>query len=137
TDNGAGGLSSSVGEMCKESGGAEVYLDKVPLKYPGLAPWQIWISESQERMTLAVSPKKWPEFNRLMKKRGVEATIVGKFTNTGRCVVTSSKKKVVDISLDFLHEGLPVRELHARKPTRLTLRQVPESKNIAKDMLAL
>ena len=57
TDDGAGGLSGSVGEMAKESGGCDVDLGKVPLKYPGLAPWQIWLSESQERMTLAV-PKR-------------------------------------------------------------------------------
>jgi phosphoribosylformylglycinamidine synthase len=137
TDNGAGGLSSSVGEMAKESGGCQVDLDKVPLKYPGLAPWQIWISESQERMTLAVPPKKWQEFDVLMKKRGVEATVIGKFTQTGKCIVTSGGKKMVDISLEFLHEGLPVRELHTKKPVRLTPQPVPESRDIKKDLLEL
>src|SRR3989338_9385505 len=84
TDNGAGGLSSSVGEMAKDSGGCEVYLDKVPLKYPGLEPWQIWISESQERMTLAVPKNKWRAFEKLMQKRGVAATVIGQFANSGK-----------------------------------------------------
>ena len=69
TDNGAGGLSCSVAEMAKESGGCYVYLDKVPLKYPGLTPWETWISESQERMTLAVPKEKWDDFHRLMERR--------------------------------------------------------------------
>ena len=87
TDNGAGGLSCSVAEMAKESGGCEVYLEKVPLKYPGLAPWEIWISESQERMTLSVSKRKWKKFKELMQRRGVEATVIGEFTDSGKCVV--------------------------------------------------
>ena len=69
TDNGAGGLSCSVAEMAKESGGCYVKLEKVPLKYPGLDPWQTWISESQERMTLSVPKDKWNEFYDLMKRR--------------------------------------------------------------------
>ena len=79
TDNGAGGLSSSVGEMAKESGGFIVDLDLVPLKYSGLQPWEIWVSESQERMTLAVSAKNQKKVIHLLNKRGVEASIIGKF----------------------------------------------------------
>jgi phosphoribosylformylglycinamidine synthase subunit PurSL len=111
TDNGAGGLSCSVAEMAQESGGFEVNLDKVPLKYPGLKPWEIWISESQERMTLAIFPKKWPAFFKLTQKRGVEATVIGKFTNTGKAKVYFQKKLIMDIDLDFLHNGLPKRYL--------------------------
>ena len=111
TDNGAGGLSCSVAEMAKESGGCLVYLDEVPLKYPGLSPWEIWISESQERMTLAVPKEKWSKFDQLMKQRGVEATIIGQFTNSGKCVVKFNKNKIVDLSMDFLHNGLPRKEL--------------------------
>src|SRR5690606_19390351 len=62
TDNGAGGLSSSLGEMAEYSGGVRVDLDKAPLKYPGLAPWEIWVSESQERMSLAVGRETLDEF---------------------------------------------------------------------------
>lgn len=112
TDNGAGGLSCSVAEMAKESGGCTVKLDEVPLKYPGLAPWEIWVSESQERMTLAVPKGKWPAFSDLMKRRGVEATVIGEFTGSGRCVVEHHGKVVLDIEMKFLHEGLPPRPLH-------------------------
>jgi phosphoribosylformylglycinamidine synthase subunit PurSL len=116
TDNGAGGLSCSVAEMAKESGGCLVCLEKIPLKYPGLTPWQIWISESQERMTLAIAKNKWPEFSRLMKRRGVEATIIGKFTNSGKCVVQYHGKTVMDIDMEFLHDGLPMRHLTTKNP---------------------
>ncbi len=111
TDNGAGGLSCSVAEMGKESGGCEVALETVPLKYPGLDPWEIWISESQERMTLAVPPKNLKKFIDLMKRRGVEATVIGKFTNSKKCIVTYNKKTIMDIDLSFLHDGLPQRPI--------------------------
>ena len=111
TDDGAGGLSCSVAEMAKECGGAKVMLEKVPLKYPGLRPWEIWISESQERMTLSVPKKKWKKFNELMKSRGVEATVIGKFTNSGNCVVNYKGKKIMDLDMEFLHNGLPKQHL--------------------------
>jgi phosphoribosylformylglycinamidine synthase len=115
TDNGAGGLSCSVSEMAKESGGAEVNLEKVPLKYPGLRPWEIWISESQERMTLAVPKKNWPGLKKLMVSRGVEATVIGKFTDSGKCKVKFLGKTIMDIDMDFLHEGLPLERLETRE----------------------
>jgi len=111
TDNGAGGISCSVAEMAKECGGAEVNLEKVPLKYPGLRPWEIWISESQERMTLAVPPSKWKTLQELMESRGVETTVIGKFTNSGKCVVNYKGKKIMDIDMEFLHNGLPRHQL--------------------------
>lgn len=120
TDNGAGGLSCSVAEMAKECNGCHVRLDAVPLKYPGMAPWEIWISESQERMTLAVPPGKIDEFMDLMRRREVEATVIGTFTDTGRCVVEYHGSVVMDIELSFLHDGLPkkhLRTVHAVQPT--------------------
>ncbi|MBI5139475.1 phosphoribosylformylglycinamidine synthase [Candidatus Nomurabacteria bacterium] len=111
TDNGAGGISCSVAEMAKECGGARVELEKVPLKYPGLQPWEIWISESQERMTLSVPKKNWKAFKNLMESRGVEAKVIGEFTNSGKCVVNYKSKKIVDLPLEFLHNGLPKRYL--------------------------
>ena len=111
TDNGAGGLSCSVAEMAKESGGCFVELEKVPTKYPNLPPWKIWISESQERMTLAVPEEKWKTFFDLMQQRGVEATIIGVFTNSGKCVVTFHGKEVMNVDLNFLHDGLPKKKL--------------------------
>ena len=109
TDNGAGGISCSVAEMAKESNGCDVDLEKVPLKYPGLEPWEIWISESQERMTLAVPPKNLKKFTDLMESRGVETTVIGKFTDSGKCIVRYHGKTIVDIDLEFLHNGLPQR----------------------------
>lgn len=111
TDNGAGGLSSSVPEMAKECGGLKVNLDKVPLKYPGLRPWEIWISESQERMTLSVPKKNWKKFNELMGSRGVEATVIGEFTNSGKCVISYRGKNIMNMEMEFLHEGFPKRHL--------------------------
>ncbi len=136
TDNGAGGLSCSIGEMARESGGAEVELDKVPLKYPGLAAWQIWISESQERMTLSVPPKKWKKFSDLMQKRGVEATVIGKFTDTGRCVVKYGRKTVMDLNLQFLHNGRPKRLLRSREAQNVKRKmQKNFSGNLNQDIL--
>ncbi|MFN9916701.1 MAG: AIR synthase-related protein, partial [Pirellulaceae bacterium] len=82
TDCGAGGFSSAIGEM-GEKLGAEVWLDKAPLKYEGLSYTEIWISEAQERLILAVPPAKWESFHRLCQSEGVEATVIGQFTGTG------------------------------------------------------
>ena len=84
TDNGAGGLSSSLCEMAESSGGVRIDLDKCPLKYAGLSPWEILVSESQERMSLAVKPETLPALVALASRRGVEATVVGEFTASGR-----------------------------------------------------
>src|SRR3989344_2110769 len=118
TDNGAGGLSGAVGEMAKESGGCEVDLAKVPLKYNGLAPWQIWLSESRERMTLAVPKSSWTALKKIFDRHDVEATRIGTFTNSGRCVVKFGKKKVMDIELSFLHDGRPIEIQKSKKVGR-------------------
>ncbi|MBU4017398.1 phosphoribosylformylglycinamidine synthase, partial [Patescibacteria group bacterium] len=116
TDNGAGGLSCSVSEMARESGGCIVELEKVPLKYPHLEPWEIWVSESQERMTLAVPEKNWTKFSGLMKRRGVEATVIGKFTDSGKCAVRFKGQKIMELDMDFLHNGLPKRPMKTKMP---------------------
>ncbi|MBU4075637.1 MAG: phosphoribosylformylglycinamidine synthase subunit PurL [Euryarchaeota archaeon] len=114
TDNGAGGLSSSVGEMAQLSGGCLIELDKCPLKYPGLDPWEILVSESQERMTLAVSPDKIDEFLKLAGKRDVEATVIGTFTDSGKFHANYGGKTVAYMDMEFLHSGLPAMKLNAR-----------------------
>ncbi|HNR87068.1 MAG TPA: AIR synthase-related protein [Spirochaetota bacterium] len=111
TDNGAGGLSCSVAEMARECGGFEVDLELVPLKYHGLAPWQIWVSESQERMTLAIPPDKLDAFLDLMRRRGVEATAIGAFTARERGIVRYRGKTIFDLDMSFLHDGLPRKTL--------------------------
>lgn len=113
TDNGAGGLSSSIGELAQLSGGCEVWLDKCPLKYPGLDPWEILLSESQERMTLAVLPEKIEALMKLAKKHDVEATVVGKFTDSGKFHVMFGKSTVAYLDMDFLHGGVPQLKLKA------------------------
>ncbi|OGG50574.1 hypothetical protein A2763_04390 [Candidatus Kaiserbacteria bacterium RIFCSPHIGHO2_01_FULL_54_36] len=122
TDDGAGGLSGSVGEMARESNGAQVDLDKVPLKYPGLQPWQIWLSESQERMTLAVPKKNWTKLKTIFDRHDVEATRIGEFTRSGRVVVRYGGKEVMNMSLDFLHEGRPVNIQKSQKSKGPTLK---------------
>jgi phosphoribosylformylglycinamidine synthase len=113
TDNGAGGLSCSVAEMAKESGGCDVDLEKVLLKYPNMPPNEIWISESQERMTYAVPQEKISDFLSLLSKRGVESCVIGKFTDSGKCTVKYNGKEIMDIGMDFLHDGLPRRKMKA------------------------
>ena len=113
TDNGAGGLSSSVGEMARESNGCLVDLTEAPLKYEGLDPWEIWLSEAQERMTLALKPDKLNELMKLAEKWGVEVTVIGKFTDGGKCQVKYQGRTIMFVELDFLHEGLPRRRMKA------------------------
>jgi len=119
TDNGAGGLSSSVGETAKLSGGCEIDLKKVPLKYAGLNPWEILISESQERMTLAVAPELVNEFLELAQKMDVEATVVGRYTDSGRFHVLYGDRTVAYLEMDFLHDGVPQMQLHAKWQPRI------------------
>ncbi|MAE52281.1 MAG: phosphoribosylformylglycinamidine synthase [Micavibrio sp.] len=107
TDNGAGGLSSSVGEMAEQSGGFCLDLDLVPLKYPGMSPWEIWISESQERMTLAVPPENTDKLIAFFAKRGCEATVIGEYTDSGRAQINWHGETIMDMDMDFLHDGLP------------------------------
>jgi phosphoribosylformylglycinamidine synthase len=114
TDNGAGGLSSSIGEMSLLSGGADLDLAKAPLKYEGLQPWEIFLSEAQERMSLAVPRDKLDDLLKLAARREVEATALGTFTNSGALVVHYGERVVALLDLDFLHEGGPRLMLEAR-----------------------
>jgi phosphoribosylformylglycinamidine synthase len=113
TDNGAGGLSSSVGEMARFSNGCELHLDRAPLKYPGLDPWEILVSESQERMTLAVAPAHIDAFLALSQRRQVEATVLGTFTDSGWFHILHDGKTVALLQMDFLHDGVPDLHLEA------------------------
>lgn len=113
TDNGAGGLSSSVGEMARESGGARLTLNSAPVKYPGLQPWEILLSEAQERMTVAVPPDKLQEFLSLAEALDVEATDLGEFTSDGLFTVLWEDRVAAMLPLDFLHDGLPRMRLKA------------------------
>ncbi|HDQ02988.1 MAG TPA: phosphoribosylformylglycinamidine synthase [Deltaproteobacteria bacterium] len=113
TDNGAGGLSSSVGEMATYSGGCEMDLSLAPLKYAGLQPWEIPVSEAQERMSLAVDPKKVDNFLALARKMDVEATVLGKFTKSGKFHIRYGEETVAYLDMGFLHDGVPQMKLRA------------------------
>jgi phosphoribosylformylglycinamidine synthase len=114
TDNGAGGLSSSIGEMAEKTNGARVFLDKVPLKYSGLNPWEIFVSESQERMSFAISANNLEEILKLGKKHNVIVTHIGEFTSTGNLELIYKNELVGLIDLNFLHNGLPKLKLKAK-----------------------
>jgi len=110
TDCGAGGFSSAVGEMGEDLG-VRIDLSTVPLKYPGLQPWEIWLSEAQERIVVAVPPADLAELQQLCDDWDVELTDLGEFTGDRRLVVTHGDVGVVDMPMDFLHDGLPRREM--------------------------
>jgi len=112
TDCGGGGLSSAVGEMAAETG-VRVYLDKVPLKYAGLSYSEIWVSESQERMVLAVPPDCIEELLNLFTSEDVEAAVIGEFTSDQRLQLFYHENLVCDLSLEFLHEGRPQMKVEA------------------------
>ena len=112
TDCGAGGFSSAIGEMGAETG-ADVDLGKAPLKYQGLAPWEIWLSEAQERMVLAVPPECLDELLEICEIEEVEASIIGTFTNSHHLVVTYQGTIVANLEMQFLHDGRPEKTLEA------------------------
>jgi len=113
TDNGAGGLSSSVGEMSLSTNGAKIYLDRVPLKYSGLKPWEMMVSESQERMTLAIDPKCMAEVELIAKEFQCEIAVLGEFTKSGFLEIFYKDEMTGLIDLHFLEKGLPRLSLKA------------------------
>lgn len=113
TDNGGGGLSSSVGESAQFAGGALVDLDSVPLKYEGLDVWEIWVSESQERMTVAVPPESEGRFMELSRKHEVESTVIGLYEATGKLHLRYRGKTAAYLDLSFFSEDFPQWEFDA------------------------
>ncbi len=113
TDNGGGGLSSSIGESAMISNGCVVWLDRVPLKYEGLDMWEIWISESQERMTIAVKPENLERFMELSQLHEVESTVIGEYTNTGKLHIKYREETCAYVDMDFLEKGFPSWEFDA------------------------
>jgi len=138
TDCGAGGFSSAVGEMGEKTG-AEVYLEKAPLKYEGLKPWEIWVSEAQERMVLAVKPKNLKRLMNIFKSEDVEATVIGKFTNDKKLKLYYRKHKVADLDMSFVHDGLPRITRKAVWKTKKENKKVPfkEKRDLTKDLVKI
>lgn len=136
TDNGAGGLSSSVGEMAQITHGASIELDQIPTKYPGLADWELVVSESQERMTLSTTSLE--KLQALAEKHHVEATAIGKFHDKGYFEVTRAGQPVALLDLDFLHDGLPPLELEAEwRPSQITMTSGTVPADLGKYLLRL
>jgi phosphoribosylformylglycinamidine synthase len=137
TDCGAGGLSSAVGEM-GEALGAEVHLDKVPLKYQGLSYTEIWISEAQERMVFAVPPEKAERFLAAFAAEDVEATVIGRFTGTERLALRYGGREVCYLDMKFLHGGMPkvVRKAVLTRPAARDFRP-PAKADYTPDLLGI
>ncbi len=132
TDCGAGGFSSAIGEMGAQLG-ATVHLDRAPLKYDGLSYMEIWISEAQERMVLAVPPGNWPILKALCQSEDVEATVLGQFEATGRLRLDYQQQRVADLDLKFLHEGRPAVVRRASAPAACALASGPAKLQAAND----
>ncbi len=113
TDNGGGGLSSSVGESARYSNGCHIDLEQVPLKYEGLDQWEIWISESQERMTVSIHPDDRDRFFELSRKHAVESTVIGQYTDSGKLHISYAGQTCAFVDLNFLESGFPQWEFEA------------------------
>lgn len=139
TDCGAGGLSSAVGEMTQAIG-ASVQLQTIPLKYAGLQPWEIWLSEAQERMVLAVPPENWERLQEICAGQDVEAIHIGTFEATERIRIQNGDETVGDMAMVFLHDGIPTRHLQALWQTpEITLTKQEDAVNsptLLADLLA-
>jgi phosphoribosylformylglycinamidine synthase subunit PurSL len=125
TDCGAGGFSSAIGEM-GEKLGAKVELAQAPLKYQGLSYTEIWISESQERMILAVPEASWPSLESLCKSEDVEATPLGTFDDSGRLRLYYREHEVADLAMSFLHGGRPIVVRRAELPIEHSAQGTPK-----------
>jgi phosphoribosylformylglycinamidine synthase len=139
TDCGAGGLSSAVGEMGAATG-AIVHLERVPLKYDGLSYTEIWISEAQERMVLAVPEPNVARVLQIFAEEDAPAVAIGSFTDTRRLTALYAGQEVMDLSMQFLHHGLPPLTTPATPgpPTPSAPRPAPSPvEGPAPDLLAL
>jgi phosphoribosylformylglycinamidine synthase len=128
TDNGGGGLSSSVGESARFSNGCEIELEKVPLKYEGLDQWEIWVSESQERMTVSVNPEHLERFMSLSRMHAVESTVIGRYTDSGKLHITYDGRTCAYVNMDLLTSGFPQWEFDAHW-------QTPENRGLFEPVL--
>ncbi|MBI4335083.1 MAG: phosphoribosylformylglycinamidine synthase subunit PurL, partial [Candidatus Omnitrophica bacterium] len=137
TDCGGGGLSSAVGEMGEETG-VKVYLEKIPLKYKGLTYTEVWISEAQERMILACDPKKVDALLEVFAAEDVEATVIGEFTGAKRLELFYNRKKVCDLDMRFLHDGLPkIKRTAVWSQPAHEEPDIPEAKDLTDPLLKI
>jgi phosphoribosylformylglycinamidine synthase II len=136
-DCGAGGLSGAVGEMGKELG-VEVDLEKAPLKYAGLSHTEIWISEAQERMVLAVRPENLQAITKIFDDENVESTVIGRFTDDKKLILKYNGQQVAEMDMDFLHGGMPKYSRKAVwKGPQLTEPSIPEKDNYNNELVRI
>jgi phosphoribosylformylglycinamidine synthase II len=142
TDCGGGGLSSAVGESAQQAGGVEVWLEKIPLKYAGLDPWEIWVSESQERMVVGLAPENREAFENLARRHEVEVSVIARFTDRGLLEVSFDGRPCAVIDLSFLEEDFPPWEFEAEwlppemRLTEPVLGEVGDHRDMLLTMLA-
>jgi phosphoribosylformylglycinamidine synthase II len=138
TDLGGGGMSSAIGETAERFGcGATVNLDKVPLKYAGLAPWEIYISESQERMLLTVPPENLEKVMAVFEKEDVEATAVGKLIREKRLQLRFENVRVADMDMQFLFAPPKSLKTATYETVNLEEPRFPEPENLTETLLRL
>ena len=129
TDCGAGGFSSAVGEMASGLG-AKVQLETIKTKYAGLHPWELWLSEAQERMVMAVMPENLVRLEMLCNMQGVELTVLGEFNASGRLELYYKTKLVGQLDLEFLHNGIPQKNLTALIPPKVAASVLEKPKQL-------
>jgi phosphoribosylformylglycinamidine synthase II len=138
TDIGGGGISCGTGEMAERSNlGIHVYLEKIPLKYQGLTPWEIYVSESQERMLLSVPEKNLEKALEIFETEDVKATPIGKFTTDGILKVTYKGQTVAELDLDFVFDPPKFVGSTDWQPPKLEEPTFPEPKNLTDELLGL
>ena len=136
-DLGGGGLGSVVGEMCYSGGmSAEIHLDKVPLKEEGMTPWEIWVSESQERMLLALKEKDLKKLKEICEKWDVEMSIIGKTKEGENLEIYWYGKKVLDLPLKFVTAGIEYDRPYKIKKV-VKMQEIPPEPNYRKIFLSL
>ena len=138
TDIGGGGISCGTGEMAERSNlGIHVYLEKIPLKYQGLTPWEIYISESQERMLLSVPEKNLEKAIKIFETENVKAAPIGKFTTDGILKVTYMGQKVAELDIDFVFNPPKFVGTTDWQPPKLEEPTFPEPTDLTKELLGL
>jgi phosphoribosylformylglycinamidine synthase II len=138
TDLGGGGLSSAVGETAKRFGcGSVVELEKIPLKYPGLAPWEIYVSESQERMLLAVPPENLERVLKILRNEDVEATALGRYTADEVLTIYHQGEKVAEMDIPFLFKPPRATRTAKYRPASSEEPSFPEPENLTETLLQI
>jgi phosphoribosylformylglycinamidine synthase II len=138
TDIGGGGLSCGVCETADRYGlGVDVHLDRVPLKATDMSPWEIWISESQERMLLAVPPENLDEVLRIFEDEQVETTVLGDYTESGRAMLYFDDVLVAQLELEKIFNPPKIERTTNWRPPELEEPQIPEPEDLGGVLLRL